>query len=76
MGIIVNKEMEKRSELTDRVSTSLRERAERTSGEAETDFVDNSEYGKDLKKSGRFSWVWFILILLAAVSLVIIFVDM
>ena len=73
MGIIVNKEMEKRSELSDKVSSSLRERAERTSGEAKTDFVKGSEYSKGLKGSGKFSWIWFVLILLAAISLLVIF---
>ena len=72
MAIIVNKETEKRTELSDRVTTSLRERASQTSGKAETDFVDKSEYGKDLKKTGRFGWVWFVLILLAIISLIVI----
>ncbi len=75
MAIIMNKETEKRSELTNRVTTSLQERARQTGREAETDFVDKSEYRKNLKRSGRFSWVWFVLILLAIVSLLIIFVD-
>lgn len=73
MAIIMNKETEKRTELTDRVTTSLRERAAQTSGKAETDFVEKSEYGKELRKSGRFGWVWFVLILLAAISLIVIF---
>ena len=71
MAIIMNREMEKRSELTDRVSANLREREAQTSREPKTDFAEG--YGKDLKKSGKFSWVWFLLILLAAVSLIIIF---
>ncbi len=50
MGIIVNKETEKRTELSDRVATSLRERSEQTSGKAETDYVKGSEYGKNLRK--------------------------
>lgn len=73
MGIIVNKETEKRTELSDRVATNLRERSAQTSGKAETDFVAGSEYGKDLRKTGRFGWIWFILILLAAISLIVIF---
>jgi len=73
MAIIVNKETEKRTELTNRVATNLQERNRRTGREAETDFVENSEYRKGLKKSGRFTWVWFILILLAIISLIVIF---
>ena len=74
MAIIMNRETEKRTELTDRVSTNLRERTKQMgAGEAETDFMDNSEYGKELRKQGRFGWVWFILILLAAISLIVIF---
>jgi len=72
MAIIMNKEMEKRSELTDRVNANLREREAQTSRDAKTDFTEG--YGKDMKKSGKFSWVWFLLILLAAVSLIVIFV--
>lgn len=73
MGVIVNKESEKRTQLSDRVTTSLRERASQTSGKAETDFVDKSEYSKELRKSGKFAWVWFVLIVLAVISLIIIF---
>ena len=73
MAIIMNKETEKRSELTDRVSTSLKERERRESLEAETDFVEGSAYGENMKKPGRFAWVWFVLILGAVVSLLIIF---
>ena len=75
MGIIVNKETERRTELTDRVSSNLRERTRQTGREAETDFVDDSEYAKDLKKGSRFSWFWFVLILLAVVSILYICVG-
>ncbi len=73
MGIIVNKDTERRTELSDRITTSLRERASQTSGRAETDYVDKSEYSKDLKQTGKYTWVWFVLILLAVISLVVIF---
>ena len=73
MAIIMNKQAEKRSELTDRVTTSLKERERRESGKAETDFVEDSEYRKGLKKTGRFAWIWFVLILLAIISLIVIF---
>ena len=73
MAIIMNKETEKRTELSEKVTTNLRERASQTSGEAKTDFVDGAEYAKGLKKSGRFSWVWFLLVLLAVISLIVIF---
>lgn len=73
MGIIVNKENNKNDELEQRISADLRARAvaEAPDGEV-TDFENDSEYVKDTKKTGRFAWVWAVLIVLAIISIIII----
>lgn len=71
MGIIVSKDNDRDSLLNERITADLREKAARTSGSV-TDFAENNEYTKDLKKSGKVSWFWFGLVALAAISLVII----
>lgn len=73
MGIMVQKN-EDGSKLNEQINADLRERAERTSKEMDPDYVEDSDYAKDLKKTGRFAWVWAVLIILAIISLIIIFV--
>ena len=76
MGIIVNKEDNKNSDLEQRISADLRAKAvaEAPDGEV-TDFETDSEYLKGTKKTGRFTWVWVVLIVLAIISLVVIFMP-
>jgi hypothetical protein len=73
VGILVEKD-EERSKLGSRISADLRERAEKTAQREDHDFVEDSEYLKNMQKTNRFSWFWFILVVLAAISLVVIFV--
>ena len=75
MGILVEDNKE-RSKLQDRISADLRERAERTSLEEEhdVDLVEDSRHVEGAHKTTRFSWFWFILAFLAALSLIVIFV--
>lgn len=75
MGIIVTKDNDKTSDLDDRITADLRERAKQSARDSDPDFVKDSEYTKHLKKTGRFTWVWFVLIVLAVISLVIICID-
>ena len=74
MGILVSKD-EDNSILQERINVDLRERVQRQSGEDdnEKDFAEDSEYVKQLQKTGRFSWVWFVLRILAIASLIVIF---
>ena len=77
MGIIVSKTNEQNSRLTERINSDLRERAARNSASGDKkdpDFVEDSDYARDLKKTGRFGWVWAVLIVLALISLVVIVV--
>ena len=73
MGIIVNKEDNKNQDLEQRISADLRKKAVEAAPDGEvTDFEHDSEYIKDTKKTGKFAWVWAILIILAIISIVII----
>lgn len=73
MGVIVHKETEKNTELNERITADLRARAQRTSGISDPDLVESADYTRDLKKTGRFGWIWFVLIALAIISLIVIF---
>lgn len=73
MGIIVNKE-NNNDELSRRINADLRARAMETVNVDESvsdpDLAEDAEYLRDLKKTGRFGWVWAVLIILAALSMV------
>lgn len=74
MGILIQ-DNGQRSKLQDKITADLREKAQKTSQPGDRpDFVEDAEYSKHLKKTGRFSWFWFVLIFLAIVSLIVIFV--
>lgn len=66
MGVMVSKDLEQKSELNRRISSDLRTRAQSTSDlYAEVDGADDRE----TKKTGKFTWVWIVLIVLAIISL-------
>lgn len=74
MGVMVTKDEDDNAELTERIQADLREKVQKTQkadGE-DPDFIADSEYFEQFEKTGRFSWVWFILVALALVSLVFI----
>lgn len=73
MGVLVQKD-EDNSELSRRINADLRERATRVSKQEDYDGVMDSEYLKNMRKTNKFSWFWFVLIFLAAASLVVIFI--
>lgn len=74
MGVIVNKNNQQDNELSRRISADLREKALQASGvvgdEETPDFAEDAEYMRDLKKTGRFGWVWIVLIVLAILSVI------
>lgn len=72
MGIIVSQDNDENSKLNQRISADLRERANRTSLGEDPDLVEDSDYAKDLKKTGKYTWVWIVLVVLAIISLVVI----
>jgi hypothetical protein len=71
MGVIVHKETEKKSDLNDRIAADLRTRP-KMEEQDDPDYVEDADYVKDLKKTGRITWVWFVLIGLALISLILI----
>ena len=73
MGVIVNKENTNRNELSKRIDADLKAKQLATAdieGNADPDFAEDSEYVKNMKKTGKFSWVWAVLIVLAILSII------
>ena len=76
MGFSINKENNKNDDLSRRIDADLRAKMNGSMDivDGETpDLVDESEYVKDYKKTGKFGWVWIVLIVLAILSLISIF---
>ena len=74
MGVIVNKK-DTDNELSRRINADLRAKAMETANiddGGDVDLAEDAEYLRDLKKTGRFGWVWIVLIGLAILSLIAI----
>lgn len=61
MGIMVSKD-ETNSDLDRRISADLRTRAQK-SAHKDPDYVNDAVYIEGTKKTGKFTWVWWVLIL-------------
>lgn len=72
MGIIVSKNNDENSRLNERITADLRERAQKSAMSSDPDLVEDSDYTRDLKKTGKYTWIWVVLIILAIVSLVVV----
>ncbi len=72
MGIIVSKNNDENSRLNERITADLRERATKSAAGSDPDLVEDSDYTRDLKKTGKYTWIWAVLIILAIISLVVI----
>lgn len=72
MGIMVSKDMDSNSDLNRRIASDLRARAQTVEKYGDPDFEEDSAYIEDTKKTGKFTWVWIVLIVLAIISLVCI----
>lgn len=71
---MVTKDEDDNKALSRRINADLKEKIERTQiadGE-DPDFIADSEYFEQYQKTGRFGWVWFVLVALALASLVFI----
>ena len=68
MGIMVSKD-ETNSDLDRRISADLRTRAQK-SAHKDPDYVNDAVYIEGTKKTGKFTWVWIVLIVLAVISLI------
>ncbi|MDO4507968.1 MAG: hypothetical protein Q4B65_01080 [Candidatus Saccharibacteria bacterium] len=76
MAMILDKKEDVNDELSKRISADLRAKANETSKVigADPDLVDDSEYVKDFQKTGRFGFLWVVLVLgliVLAVALII-----
>ena len=72
MGVIVNKK-DTDNELSRRINADLRAKAMETANiddGGDVDLAEDAEYLRDLKKTGKFGWVWIVLIGLAILSLI------
>lgn len=69
MGIMVSKDLEEKSELNRRITSDLRTRTQQS---IDRDNDDSSDYETETRKTGRFTWVWIVLIVLAIISLICI----
>lgn len=69
MGVIVNKENDG-DLLSRRISADLRAKlaeSEKDEGSKDPDFAEDSDYVKDLKKTGKFTWVFLALFVIAVI---------
>ncbi|MBR6532650.1 hypothetical protein IKT64_02690 [Candidatus Saccharibacteria bacterium] len=70
MSIVTNKDEDK-SRLSQRINADLRAKMAETSKISdEPDLIEDSEYVKDMKKTGKFGWIWIVLIVLALMSII------
>ncbi len=70
MGIMVTKQ-DDNTELTNKINANLRTKSS-TMEMDDKDFIGSSEYLKETEKTGKFSWIWAVLIILAIISLFVI----
>lgn len=73
MGIMLSKEDDKNANLSRRIDADLRSRMEASAKmeNGEIDAVDDSEYAKDLKKTGKFAWIPLVIIVAGVIMLVV-----
>lgn len=72
MGVIVHKEQERNTELSERITADLRARAQRSSELSDPDLAEDVDYIAETKTTSRFGWIWFVLVGLALLSLLAI----
>lgn len=73
MGVLVTKEDDDNIELTNKINADLREKMSRTQNPDEEDpNLADAEYLEDYRPTGRFTWIWIVLIALAVASVIYI----
>ena len=74
MGIMLSKEDDKNANLSRRIDADLRSKMEASAKleNGEMDAVDDSEYTKDLKKTGKFAWIPLVIIVAGVIMLVVV----
>ena len=71
MGIIVNKQQDRNTDLNDRIAADLRNRAQQSNVANAPDLAEDSDYVKHLKKTSKYGWIWFVLVLFVILALVL-----
>ena len=75
MGIMLNREDDQNAELTRRIDADLREKMEASSKsnseQKDPDFAEDSEYVKELSKTGKYAWIWVVVGAVVVVGLII-----
>lgn len=72
MGIIVHKEQDKNVELSERIAADLRARAQQTTKISDPDLAEDVDYIKNLQKTSKFGWIWFVFLAVGLIFLVLI----
>ncbi|MBQ6594002.1 hypothetical protein IJI00_03015 [Candidatus Saccharibacteria bacterium] len=70
---MLSKEDDKNANLSRRIDADLRSKMEASAKmeNGEIDAVEDSEYTKDLKKTGKFAWVPLVIIVVGVIMLVV-----
>lgn len=74
MGVMVSNNQERNSQLNQRIASDLRQKNQVSAPGAKphTSQLESDEYVEGTKKTGRFAWVWIVLIVLALLSAIFI----
>lgn len=74
MGVMVSNNQERNSELNRRIAADLHQKAQTSdSGKMRSANDAVEDYVAGTKRTGRFTWVWIILIVLAILSVIFMF---
>lgn len=73
MGVMVSNNQERNSALNQRIAADLRQKAQTSApGTAPSTKTSAEDYAAGTKRTGRFAWVWIVLIILAILSIIFI----
>ncbi len=76
MGIMVSKKDDVTDELSRRINADLREKMNATSKQVgdkdDPDYVEDSDYVRDLKKTSKYSWIWILVGIVVVAVLVVV----
>lgn len=70
MGVMVSNNQERNSELNRRITADLRQKAQTSTPGMPTANDAAENYTAGTKRTGRFTWVWIVLIVLAILSVI------
>ena len=77
---MVSKKDDVTDELTRRINADLREKMNASSkpvGDKEDpDYVEDSDYVRDLKKTGKYSWIWIVGVVIVVAVLIVVGIAM